>query len=277
MMRMLIAGAFALVAGGQAFAADVPPPVAPVPPATYVPRFIQSWGGYYIGINAGYGFGSSNWTDPNNPGNTLIGGTTTPGTSTGDFNTSGFLLGGTLGLNYQINALVFGVEGDFNWSTMKGSVTPANGFCNLAVSATAVASTCETKADWLGTARLRFGYAIDRVLVYGTGGAAFGNVQAGLTGSGQAGASPAGGSFQSTASFGWTVGAGIEVAFLENWTAKVEYLFVDLGNSAPCNVQLSCGIDGVTATGTGLTPANDTVKFTANLVRFGVNYKFGSW
>lgn len=95
MMRMLIAGAFALIAGGQAFAADVSPPVAPVPPASYVPSsgLIQNWGGYYIGINGGYGFGSSNWTDPKNPGNTLIGGTTTPGTSTGDFNTSGFLLG----------------------------------------------------------------------------------------------------------------------------------------------------------------------------------------
>jgi outer membrane immunogenic protein len=276
MIRVLIAGAFGLVLGRQALAADVLPQVTPVPPPAYapVPSLVQNWGGFYVGINGGYGFGSSNWSDINNPGNSLIGGTTPPGTSTGDFRISGPLAGATIGLNYQIDSFVLGVESDFEWSGIQGSVTPANGFCNLIVSASAVGSTCETKADWLGTARLRLGYVFDRVLVYGTGGAAFGNVHAGLTGSGLAGFAPAGGSFQNNAVFGWTAGAGVEVAFLEGWTAKLEYLYLDLG-SATCNIQATCGIDSITFTGT--TPANDTVKFNTSVVRIGVNYRFGSW
>ena len=138
----------------------------------------------------------------------------------------------------QPSAFLLGVEGDIDWSSIHGSVTPANGFCNLAVSFTAVGSTCESKNNWLGTARIRLGYVVNRVLVYATGGAAFGDVQTGLTGSGLAGASAAGGSFQHSVQFGWTAGAGVEVAFMENWTAKFEYLFVNLG-SATCNVRLA--------------------------------------
>ena len=82
MKRILWAGAFAFVAGGQALAADLPPPVAPRAPATYVPTTVPvyNWSGIYIGANGGYGFGTSNWSDP------------TFG-STGNFNTNGWLAG----------------------------------------------------------------------------------------------------------------------------------------------------------------------------------------
>lgn len=108
--------------------------------------------------------------------------------------------------------------------------------------------TCQTKSDWLGTVRGRAGYAWDRVLFYGTGGVAFGNLQA------AAGALP----FSSSTQIGWTAGAGVEVALSPNWTAKVEYLYVDLGNQ-------SCGLANCGA----LT----TVSLTENVIRAGVNLK----
>ena len=275
-MRVFVAAALMLAGLGQASAADVPLPSGPAPPASYSPIIepLPNWGGFYVGLNGGYAFGTSNWHDPNNPGNSLIGGTTTPGVSTGDFNASGGLVGATFGLNMQASSFLFGLESDIDWSGIRGSTSPANGFCSLAVSTSAVGSTCETKNDWLGTARVRIGYVTNRVLVYGTGGAAFGNVQTGLTGSGLAGSSPATGPLLNTVQLGWSAGAGIEVAFFDRWTAKVEYLFVDLG-SVTCNVQASCEIDAVGLS--GFTPANDSIKLTANIVRFGVNYRFGPW
>jgi outer membrane immunogenic protein len=273
-MRLFTAGLFILMAIGGAHAADLPVP-RPVPSAgVYFPPPVTDWGGLYIGANGGYGFGNSSWTDGNNPGNTLLpGGTTTSSGTTGNFGITGLLLGGTVGANFQTGPLVFGLEADIDWSRIKGSVTTA--FCSLPVSATAAGSTCETKNDWLGTARARVGYAADRVLFYATAGAAFGDVEAGLTGTGATGFGPATGTFQGLTKFGWTAGAGIEVAFTPNWSAKVEYLFVDLPQGPACNLPVSCGIDAISFTGT--TPASDTIKFTTNVVRLGVNYRFGPW
>ena len=114
---------------------------------------------------------------------------------------------------------------------------------------------CETESDWLGTVRARAGYAWDRVLFYGTGGAAFGDLQA------AAGALP----FSSSTQVGWTAGGGVEYAFTPNLTAKVEYLYVDLGNQscAAANCVSASGIGPVT-----------TVSLTENIVRAGINYKF---
>lgn len=183
-----------------------------------------NWTGFYAGFNAGYGWGSSTWTAPaitNNP--------------------KGMLAGLTLGYNWQMGSMVYGVEGDFNWSWMKGS-TP----CGLG-------GDCETKNNWFGTARGRIGYAFDRFLPYLTGGAAFGDIKATNTNIGFTGGS--------ATKFGWTLGGGLEYAFLSNWTAKAEYLYVDLG-SFDCG--LSCG------------PASpNNVSFSANVFRVGLNYKFG--
>jgi outer membrane immunogenic protein len=266
-MRVFIAGALALTVGGQACAADLPLP-GPPPGRAYFPLIAPTydWSGLYLGANGGYGFGNSNWTDPSNPA----------ALSTGDFKTSGFLVGGTLGANMQVGALVFGVEADIDWSKIKGSVAPATQFCTLPISLTAVAANCETKNDWLGTARARVGVAADRVLFFATAGAAFGDLLTGVTGAGVAGLSPAPGTFQSSTVVGWTAGAGAEVAFAQNWTAKAEYLFVSLGN-ASCNVLSSCGFDVISLSGRHNIPGSDTVKFSTNLVRFGINYKFGPW
>ena len=231
MKRMLLAGALALAASGQALAADLPPAAAPPPraPAAYVPApSYFSWTGIYVGLNGGFEFGQSNW-------NNL-------GVSTGNFNTNGFLVGGTLGGNYQIGSFVIGLEGDGDWSNANGNTTVTCG-----------AFTCTTKSDWLATVRGRAGYAWDRVLVYGTGGVAFGDLEAAV------GAFP----FATSTQVGWTAGAGVEWAFTPNWTAKVEYLYVNLGNfSCPA---VSCG---------GFAGTPTTVSLTENVVRAGVNYKF---
>jgi outer membrane immunogenic protein len=246
MKRILIAAALALAAGGQALAADLPQP-APPPraPATYVkaPEPAFSWTGIYVGINGGYGFGDSNWTAP--AGITGLGGLCfTAGCSTGNFNTSGWLAGGTLGANYQWGQIVLGVEGDGDWTNLNGTYSGVGVACGLG---------CTTQSDWLATVRGRVGYAFDRFLVYGTAGGAFGNLQAGYV--------PTGTSASSTQT-GWTAGGGIEYAFLPNWTAKVEYLYVDLG-SMSCAT--SCGV---------LTTTPISVSLTENVIRAGINFKF---
>jgi outer membrane immunogenic protein len=246
MKRLLIAGALAFAAVGQALAADLPEPAPPPPraPAMYVPTTVPvyNWGGIYYGINGGYGFGTTQWTDPANPSG--LG-------TTGSFNMSGFVVGPTIGFNYQADAFVLGAEADFDASGLDGKST--SGFCAATFPG---AATCETKNTWLGTVRARIGYAADRVLFYGTAGGAFGNIDAGLSGG-----------FDKTTKGGWTAGAGVEAALADNWTARIEYLFVDLQNGS-CTSGGNCGIDAAGV------PANDAVKFTTSLLRVGLDYKF---
>jgi outer membrane immunogenic protein len=246
MKRILWAGAFALAIGGQALAADLPPPPpAPRAPATYVPVAapVYNWSGIYIGVNGGYGFGTSNWSQP------AFG-------STGNFNTNGWLGGGTVGANYQFwGGAVLGVEGDWDWTNLNGTSTAA--VCTGPVVPGGPAATgCKTASDWLGTVRGRAGWAFDRVLLYGTGGVAFAPVQATAVGTGLG--------TDSNTEVGWTAGAGLEFAFAPNWTAKAEYLYVDLSNG-------SC----VAACGGASPPVS--VKFTENVIRAGVNFKFNPW
>jgi outer membrane immunogenic protein len=110
----------ASVLTAPALAADLPPPAAPPPqaPVAYIPAAPAfSWTGFYVGLNAGYAFGQSNWTSPMG--------------STGWFNVSGPLAGGTIGGNYQIGQLVIGAEGDIDWQNVKGSLsaTPSTACC----------------------------------------------------------------------------------------------------------------------------------------------------
>jgi outer membrane immunogenic protein len=246
MKRLLLVAAMAFAAIGPATAADLPAPPPRVP--VYVPTVapVYNWGGLYFGVNGGYGFGTSKWTDPNNFSGTG---------STGNFNVSGFLVGGTLGYNFQADAFVFGVEGDFDGSWMDGKV--ANTFCGSV--GFGAGAQCETRNTWLSTLRGRFGYAADRVLFYGTAGGAFGSIQTGV-----------GGNLQSTTKAGWTAGGGVEAALADNWTVRVEYLFVDL-QKATCNNPGACGVDAPVPP---IVPANDTIKFDSSVVRVGVDYKF---
>jgi outer membrane immunogenic protein len=240
MKRMMLAAALAFSAAGPVLAADLPPPSLPPPqaPAVYkAPEEAFNWGGFYVGINGGYGFGNSNW-------NSVTGFPT----STGNFNISGGLVGGTIGANYQTGQVVFGVEADGDWSDIKGS--SSSGSC--------VGATCQTSNDWLATFRGRLGYAFQRVLLYGTAGGAAGDVKATWTGGATSVST-------SNTEFGWAAGAGVEFALTHNITAKAEYLFVDLSNGS-----ISCPA----GTCAGASASTIPVQFDASLIRAGLNYKF---
>ena len=204
---------------GSGFAADIPRAAPYRERAVLVP--IYNWTGPYLGINGGYAWGNSEWS--------AFGGR--------DFDTSGPLIGLTAGYNWQLSGSpwVFGLEGDINWANIKGTNT--------------ICAGCETKNTWLGTVRGRLGYAVDRFMPYITGGLAFGEIEANRPGF----------SGVSNTEVGWTIGAGLEAAIAPNWTAKIEYLYVDLGST-------SCSGGGC-----GL-PTN--VDFSANILRAGLNFRF---
>jgi outer membrane immunogenic protein len=227
MRRFLLtsAGVMAVAAWiGAAAAADMsrPFPARPLPPSP-IYNFAYNWSGLYAGINGGFGWGSSNWNG-----------------IPASFDVNGGMFGGQLGYNWQFGSLVTGIEGDADWTDLRGSTTvfgcPGGG-------------PCATKNDFLMTARGRIGYAADRWMPYFTGGFAAGNIRA--TNPGFAGIDQTNG--------GWTIGGGLEGALAGNWTARGEYLYVNLGNAgcAP-----NCGF-----------PANN-VSFTTNIFRGALNYRF---
>ncbi len=263
MRRRLIAASVAatalLVLLGRASAADLPVPAAP--PAYYPTTAVYNWGGGYIGVNGGYAFGHSSWGDGSNPSGT---------TSTGNFNVNGGLAGVTAGVSGQWGAFVLGVEGDVDWQGLHG--TSNSSFCTSLftnVGALPAGLSCKTASSWVATIRARFGYAWDRVLLYGTAGGAGANVETSLNGLPN----------QNNADFGWTAGAGVEVALTDNWTFKAEYLFVDLFNTVSCNHGYSCGYDApamtMLQTTTPAVNGNNAVKLNENMIRVGINFKFG--
>jgi outer membrane immunogenic protein len=230
--------------GGSALAADLPPSPPPRAPAVYVPAVlpVYNWAGVYVGINGGWGWGNGKFTiAPNAAFPTGVSGTP---------NDNGGVVGGTLGANFQSGAFVFGIEGDWDYSAINTGTTAT--ICNFS-------GTCQTGNNWLATARGRAGYAADRVLLFATAGGAFANVQTTFNGV-----------QTSHTQSGWTAGAGVEWAFADNWTAKVEYLYVNLGNGTVNCVTAAC----LLANGGAAIPIS--VSLTENLIRAGVNYKF-SW
>ena len=145
----------------------------------------------------------------------------------GTANIDGAVAGGQIGYNWQTGAWVFGLETDLQWTGQRGSTS----FCLTAgCPAGSFVANADYKLQWFGTARARAGWLVDpRVLLYVTGGAAYGQVKADYTG--RRLGLPLGGSSTSTTRLGWTVGGGIEGMLSENWTVKAEYLYVDLGTS----------------------------------------------
>ena len=192
LITMACVGILAAAVATPSFAADLPRPAYKAAPAIYVAPF--SWSGFYVGINAGYGWGKSSWS--------------AGGLTTGDFNLNGGVIGATLGYNLQTGSWVWGLEGDLDASYIKGSdCSPL---------------TCETRNRWLGTARGRIGYAWDRWLPFFTGGLAFGDIK--MT-------PPVTGLTETKTKTGYTLGVGVEYAFTGPWSVKAEYLYVDLGKA----------------------------------------------
>jgi len=209
MKKLLLAVLLAGVAT-SALAADLPTRKAPpAPTPAYVPP-IFTWTGFYVGVNGGYGVGSGSSSSFGNP--------------------SGGLVGGTAGYNYQIGQFVAGVEGDLDWADMTKNGANAIGAYKLDVTT-------------LATARARAGFAVDRALLYVTGGYAGAETHVNMAGFGS----------QSDWRNGGVIGAGLEYAFTNNISAKAEYLYAPLESksygAAKSDLDLS-------------------------LVRAGLNYKF---
>jgi outer membrane immunogenic protein len=216
---------FAAGLGLLAFALAMPASAADLPRSMpyKAPAYMAgyNWTGLYLGINGGGAWGDSDWNGGiinNSP--------------------SGAMIGLTAGYNWQAlgSPWVFGLEGDIDWTNIRDSSPCGAG------------TSCETRNDWLGTFRGRVGYSWDRVMPYVTGGLALGNVKAAVPGVGS----------WSDTNVGWTIGAGVEAVVAGNWTAKVEYLYADLGDT-------SCG---------ALCGGLNNVDLRLNTVRAGFNHRF---
>jgi outer membrane immunogenic protein len=228
---LLAAGSVLSIFSAQA--ADLPQARRPaaVAPVAYAPP-VYNWSGFYIGGNLGAGFADSSWTDP------FTGAHNT-------FNKAGFIGGGQVGANWQINAMVLGIEGDFDWTGLKGSGHDS------------VGNTINTNTQWTSTVTGRVGAAFDRLLVYGKGGVAFAHDNDSLNDI-----------FGNTASAsvtrtGWTAGAGLEYAFAPNWSAKIEYDYLGFGSET------------VNLPTAGFSTYSTSASLNVQEVKAGINFKFG--
>jgi outer membrane immunogenic protein len=255
-----VAAAVGLLAAGAASAADLPARRGFVPaPVLMAPAFM--WSGFYAGLNAGYSFNSDKASTVGTPGFVGLGANVPASLAIGK---NGFTGGGQIGYNYQMGNLVLGVETDLQYVAGKGSQS----FAGVAPPITTSASRDN---GYLGTLRARVGLvASERLMIYATGGLAYGAFQTDLqvtTAAGPAGPFWSGRS--NSTRVGYTVGAGAEYALTNNWTAKLEYLYYDLGRNTvrtTPNAAAAGAFPGV---------AYDArVENTGQIVRAGMNYKF---
>jgi outer membrane immunogenic protein len=243
-------------------------------PSVKAPAMVNSaynWTGFYVGGHAGY-----SWMDstvelsPANPAANSFFAPPTIIAPSVPVDPKGFMGGGQAGYNWQVDPMwVIGVETDLSWSNVKRSTSlPGPADPSRIV-------TVQQKLDWFGTFRGRVGVTpVDRVLVYATGGLAYGH--AGLSTAltrvfagvntcvlpNNGGNNCQNGS-QSETKIGWTAGGGIEWAFTGNWSLKGEYLYYDLGSISHTMVD---------ARFPAILNASDELK--GSIVRAALNYKF---
>jgi outer membrane immunogenic protein len=281
---------FAL-SSSSALAADLPnhkaPPVAP----------IVSWAGFYAGLNAGGTFGNNSavngtsW-NTNGPGNApMMAAALLSGSSSGSSGNVGFIGGGQIGYNWQARYggynFVTGAEADIQgiagsggsssrWTTAKTDyngdpvslLSNQNGSANL---------------SYIGTVRGRLGLVLmPTLLIYGTGGLAYGGVNTNIqnsqfwitTGGSQAGYNSVilGNASNSTTQVGWSAGGGVEWMFMQNWSAKAEYLYYDLGNASGTVANSYIGTGGYSGNAGLQNVTNYSGRISGNIIRAGVNY-----
>ena len=242
MKKYLLATALVGLGSAPTFAADLaarPYTKAPALAAVY------DWTGFYIGVNAGVGLGrdrlQQDWLNTGSPYSIY----TSP---------QGGFGGAQIGYNWQTGSvfgpIVFGVEADIQGTGLSDDRT------NLSVAGTT--TTYGQKLDWFGTARGRIGIANGPVLSYVTAGYAFGNVKTNAAES--VGVLTTTFATDRTQS-GWVVGSGVEAALGGNWTGKIEYLYLNLGNKTDASALLFA------------TPINTEIR--ENIFRVGLNYRIG--
>jgi outer membrane immunogenic protein len=230
-MKKILLSSVALVGfTAGAMAADLPSRAAPVPMIAAVPLF--TWTGFYVGVNAGYGFSTNDDDDVFVPGVGFVGSGNDDG---------GFVGGAQVGYNYQIGQVVLGLEADIQYADIGG------GNDNFFVDGGLLGNNDDSD-NYFGTVRARLGFAIDRALLFVTGGFAYGDVGGGRFGGGSEG--------------GWTLGGGVEYAITNNITVKLEGLYVNLDS----------GGDDDFLFDTGVFNNRDDQEF--GVVRAGLNFKF---
>jgi outer membrane immunogenic protein len=224
---------------------------------------VSNWSGFYFGGNLGYGWGKGNTDFSFLPSPALFEADNT----TLGARTTGITGGAQAGYNWQMGSLVTGLEADIQGSDIKGSAHAVPTLNGTAVEGSLLSS--EAKLSWFGTVRGRAGVTVTPdLLLYGTGGLAYGHVDASAnsqffdTGILQS-EYPAS---VSKTKVGWTAGAGAEWMFARNWSAKLEYLYVDLGSESAIRDAVPV-IDPQFKVGY-------TWRFRENIARVGVNYHF---
>lgn len=239
---------FSLGAVSNAPAADLPTK------APYgVTDTVFSWSGIYVGLHAGYSWGSNRWTsggvleDP-----TIAVSPISPTTNSA--------LGGVqAGANYQAGNWVVGFEWDFAALGHKGSAAGT-----LTTVGVILPTTATSKIDWLTQFTGRAGFALDRTLLYVKGGVAAGEAKDGFS---LVSPIPLFLDFGTKSNLltGWVGGAGVEHFFGPNWSGKIEYDYIDLGNTTET---FSSAIAGGTIT------VRQTIEHKLQIVKVGANYKF---
>jgi outer membrane immunogenic protein len=287
--RILLASAGAMALSGAALAAEPPPYVPPPPPPPPL------WTGFYAGLNAGYTFGGSNSTTVRtfataNPA--IVGGAAlAPAFALSGVvstNTSGFIGGGQIGYNWQFgNSWLVGIEADIQGTGARGTgnlFTIAPVGPPFAAGAGRVGSVMgvANAVDYLGTVRGRLGFLwTPTFLVFGDGGLAYGGVREAVFIDSILNTTvplantftiPAFGRFSNTRA-GWTAGGGFEWMFMPNWSAKLEYLYYDLGRVTFGAGPLIFGAGVPPVTVLSAFPTVST-RFNGHIVRVGLNYHF---
>lgn len=288
---LIVAAAIATLIAPGAFAADLAMRTyTKAPPMAVDPGY--DWSGFYVGANIGYGWGQSSIVNSFSDAASGAVLSSTPG----KFNMDGVNGGGQIGYNWQSANWVFGVEADIQGADQKGSSSAMcpgafhslNGVCTVGHHGDTVnnpglpvTSNLDSRLEWFGTVRGRIGTTITpRVLVYATGGLAYGEVSTtdtvsgtnitGFPGMNGATFTPVSASFSNSSTrVGWTAGAGVEGAIGGNWTAKLEYLYVDLGSVS------GAFVTPIVAPGGAFVATGYSTHVTDNVLRAGLNYKFG--
>jgi outer membrane immunogenic protein len=237
----IAAACIGLLSLGQAQAADLAPR-----PYTKAPALapVYNWTGFYLGGHVGYG-----WADTDHTMSVSF----ALGTLRTTSNRDGLLGGGQVGYNWQTGAMVLGVEADASWTDIKGTGVAIGGGGPFRFT---------TTNDWIATVTGRIGFAANNILFYGKGGAAFTELKYNNF---FAGVPPTTVANFSDTRTGWTVGAGIEYGITPNWTAKIEYNYMDFGNRTYIVAFPPAGV-GATTT--------HTIDDQLHLVKAGVNYRF---
>ncbi|MCC6775787.1 MAG: porin family protein [Hyphomicrobiales bacterium] len=253
MKRWLVAAALAYAASAQvAAAADLP-----IGPPVYRPQQVVlfTWSGFYVGAHGG-----GAWVHKEETGVPFaaLGNAVVPNSV--NLTGSGWLLGGQLGVNYQTGMWVIGGEAQGSFAQLNGD-SACSSTATAGVVVNIINATCSAKVDALATFALRLGVAVDRLLVYGKIGGALANDKY----------ASFGGNVLLTQTFnanetrwGWMAGVGVEYAFTDKWSVKLEYNHLDLGTRSVRFADDASTVSYLV-----------DIRQTVDLVKVGVNYRFG--